>query len=79
MRKGGMYVGGQEWAGPLSPLLSLSSLPPSCVQLLQLSDSSLILSGSRRREFKGPLLCDRPAGTTAAGQTTPTDPDGRSI
>lgn len=28
VRKGGMYVGGQEWAVPLSPLrLSLSSLP----------------------------------------------------
>lgn len=50
---------------------SLTLLPPSaCVQLLQLSVSPLTLSGSHRREFKGPLLFDCPARTIAASQRT---------
>lgn len=71
--------GGARMGCPSLSSSSLALLPPSCVQLLQLSDSSLTLSGSRRREFQGPRLYDGPAGTTAAGQTTPTDRDGRSI
>lgn len=48
--------GGARMGCPSLSSSSLALLPPSCVQLLQLSDSSLTLSGSRRREFEGPLL-----------------------